>query len=94
VLTRREVDEILGPPRPLLTQLQVAEILGYTTRTVRTLAARGELRRVVLGGRSTRYRAEDVEDLIERRTQPHNDDRTAANGPVEKERDDGAQLTD
>lgn len=56
--------------RPLLTGAQVAEILGYTPRQIRTLAAAGELRRVVLGHRSTRYFAEDVEAYIERRTAP------------------------
>lgn len=53
---------------PLLNGEQVGELLGYTSRTVRSLAARGELPRVVLGPRSTRYRREDVEALIERRT--------------------------
>jgi len=47
---------------------EVAELLGCSPRTVRTFAARGELRRVVLGYRSTRYLRDDVERLIESRT--------------------------
>ena len=58
----------IGRTDPLLNGDQVGEVLGCSTRTVRALAARGELSRVVLGNRSTRYRLSDVEAFIERRT--------------------------
>jgi excisionase family DNA binding protein len=60
---------------PLLSGAEVAELLGVTTRTVRQLAANGELHRIVLGHRTTRYRAEDVATFIDRST-------TSNGGPV------------
>lgn len=51
-----------------MTPGEVAEVLGITERSVRRLAAQGELRRVTLGHRTMRYVAEDVEALIRRST--------------------------
>ena len=58
-------------PAPTLLRVdEVADILGVDPRTVKRLATDGELPRVVLGRRSTRYRLADVESFIESRTQP------------------------
>lgn len=51
-----------------MTPAEVAATLGITQRTVRRLAADGELRRVTLGHRTARYVADDVQALIERST--------------------------
>lgn len=53
------------PALDLLTTSEVASILGLAPRTVRSLASRGRLPRVVLGHRSTRYRLADVVELID-----------------------------
>jgi predicted DNA-binding transcriptional regulator AlpA len=55
-------------PDQLLRVDEVGALLAIDPRTVKTLAARGVLRRVVLGRRTTRYRASEVAELIERRT--------------------------
>jgi len=70
------------PPR-LLRQDEVAELLGVSPRTVRSFAAAGDLPKVVLGRRSTRYRISDVEALIDARIL-HRDDDPAAPGRVDK----------
>jgi excisionase family DNA binding protein len=72
-------------PEPLLRVDEVATILGVDPRTVKRLAADGQLRRIVLGRRSTRYRLEDVRALIDRRTVDHNDNDPASTpGRVEE----------
>jgi len=79
--------------RPLLTGSEVGEILGYTPRQVRTLAASGELRRVVLGHRSTRYLVDDVEAYIERHIHPAKTNGAPATGtPLEKEKPDVTSI--
>jgi excisionase family DNA binding protein len=54
-----------APARRLLTRQEVADHLGVSTRTITRLLERGELRCVRIG-RSTRFRAVDVDALIER----------------------------
>jgi excisionase family DNA binding protein len=51
----------------------VAERLGVSKRTVRALADRGDLRRVKLSTRATRYELTEVEAFIAERTAPLND---------------------
>lgn len=65
------------PPRRLLRPAEVADLLAITTRTVRALADRGDLRRVKLSARATRYELEEVETFIAERTAPYNDARPA-----------------
>ena len=48
---------------PLLTQQQVARILGVSTRTVRSL----NIRRVRISRKLVRYRPEDVQRFVDRR---------------------------
>lgn len=48
----------------LLTPQEVAEILRVSPRTVRRLAACGQLDRLRLGYRTTRYAADNVDALI------------------------------
>jgi predicted DNA-binding transcriptional regulator AlpA len=58
-----------APAVPLLyTARQVAEILSCHPKTVSRLALRGQLPRVILNSRSVRYRASDVNRLIETST--------------------------
>lgn len=71
------------PTPPLLRQDEVAEILGVSTRTVRSLAAAGDLPRVVLGRRATRYRRDDVDALIDARTVLNDNDPAITPGRVE-----------
>jgi excisionase family DNA binding protein len=52
---------------PLLTEGEVAEIFGVTSRTVRQWAHRGLLTPLRMGG-VTRYRAAEMSALIERPT--------------------------
>lgn len=47
-----------------MTPDEVAELFGVTTRTVRSWAAAGRLRRIRLGHRTTRYTARSVAALI------------------------------
>lgn len=56
------------PTIELLTASEVASILGLAPHTVKSLASRGRLPRVVLGHRSTRYRLSDVIALIDTST--------------------------
>ena len=65
------------PPRRLLRPAEVAALLAITTRTVRALADRGDLRRVKLSARATRYELEEVETFIAERTASYNDARPA-----------------
>jgi excisionase family DNA binding protein len=58
----------INPATRLLRPIEVAELLGVTTRTVRHLAETGDLRKVKLGTRSTRYRMADIERFIAERT--------------------------
>jgi excisionase family DNA binding protein len=58
--------------RTLLTEREVAELFSVTPRTVRNWARAGELNRVRVGG-TTRYRVDDIENLI----YPVNDARPA-----------------
>jgi excisionase family DNA binding protein len=60
-------------PERLLRVDEVAAVLGIDPRTVKRLARAGELRRVVLGHRTTRYRASDLEALIAERTRSQHD---------------------
>ena len=58
---------------PLLTQPQVCQRLACTPRHVQRLTARGELRRINVGGctRLPRYEASEVEAFIRRnKTKP------------------------
>ncbi len=48
---------------PLLTQQQVAKLLGVSTRTVRSL----NIRRVKISNKLVRYRPEDVQRFVDRR---------------------------
>lgn len=60
---------------PLLTTGEVAAILRVSPRTVRRLGQTGELGRVHVGGRLTRYTAESLAALLAGR----NDDDPAGN---------------
>jgi excisionase family DNA binding protein len=62
----------IDPATKLLRPVEVAELLGVTTRTVRHLAETGDLRKVKLGTRSTRYRLADIERFIAERTYSSN----------------------
>ena len=56
---------------PLLTAKQVAEVLGITVRSVRTLVALGRLPRVDVLDRAVRFHPDDVAAFIEsRRSKP------------------------
>jgi excisionase family DNA binding protein len=54
----------------LLTIDQVAEMIGFSTQTVRTLSKRGELPCVRVCGRSLRWRRADVLRFIEQLAAP------------------------
>ncbi|MEK6326300.1 MAG: helix-turn-helix domain-containing protein [Actinomycetota bacterium] len=81
-------------PERLLRVDEVATILGVDPRTVKRLAAEGQLRRIVLGRRSTRYRLEDVRALIDRRTEVHNDNDLATPGRVEESAGQGRHVSE
>jgi excisionase family DNA binding protein len=51
----------------LLTAEEIAVMLGLKVQTVYTMARRGELEKVKLSRRCLRFRADDVERLIERK---------------------------
>jgi excisionase family DNA binding protein len=51
----------------LLTADEIAVILGLKVQTVYTMARRGELEKVKLSRKCLRFRARDVEWLIERK---------------------------
>lgn len=53
---------------PLLRPAQVADVLGCSVRQVRAFAESGELEKVRLGRRSTRYSVAAIEDFIARKT--------------------------
>lgn len=57
----------------MLTTDEVAAIVGVTPRTVRRWARDGMLPRVRIGGRVTRYRADDLADLLT--SHPYNEQR-------------------
>jgi excisionase family DNA binding protein len=71
----------------LLTTREAAELLRVDPRTVERWTIEGRLRRVRLGERTVRYRADDLAELIA----PHNDHEPAANGPVGKVGNGSAQ---
>lgn len=77
-------------PPLLLRQDEVAELLQVSTRTVRAMAAAGQIPRVVLSPRATRYRLADVEALVEALIAPLNDERPASTPGAAKDRLDGA----
>ena len=60
---------------PLLTTQEVAEILRVSTRTVRRLGQSGQLGRVHVGGRLTRYTPDSLDEMLA----GHNDDDPAGN---------------
>lgn len=62
---------------PLLTTEEVAAILRVSPRTVRRMGESGELERVHVGSRLTRYRADNIEELV----RPQNDVETACQPP-------------
>lgn len=68
-MTKRQDIPSREQPRQLLTEAEVAHLLRCTTRTVANMAARGELSRIRIGRRMTRYRAEEVERLLTARTE-------------------------
>ena len=55
-------------PEPLLTAIQVAQLLSVPKTRVWSMSRRGEIPTVRLGPREVRYRPEDIEKLIARRT--------------------------
>jgi excisionase family DNA binding protein len=71
---------------PLLRPAEVAELLGCSNRQVRAFAERGELPKIRLGRRSTRYRLADVEAFIAAHV---SDERRPAEGGAVKDRADG-----
>lgn len=56
-------------PSYLVTVKEAAARLAVSERTVWTLIASGEFRRIKLGSRSTRVNAAEVEAFISRRTE-------------------------
>jgi len=52
----------------LLTAEDIAAMLSVKVQTVYTMARRGELEKVKLSRRCLRFRADDVERFIERKT--------------------------
>jgi excisionase family DNA binding protein len=52
----------------LLTAVQVAEMLAIPKALVWSMSRRGEITTVRIGAREVRYRAEDIEKWIARRT--------------------------
>jgi excisionase family DNA binding protein len=52
----------------LLKAEDIAVILGLKVQTVYTMARRGELEKVKLSRKCLRFRADDVERFIERKT--------------------------
>lgn len=56
-------------PSLLVDVLEAAHLLSVGERTVWALVERGELPRVRLGRRITRFRRSDVADLVRRRTE-------------------------
>lgn len=75
------------PTAPLLSAEDVAQLLGVTPRTVHRLASAGELHRIVLGHRTTRYAADEVEAFIRRSTVPSTSEGPAGNGTSAKTRE-------
>lgn len=59
-----ELSEAAAVTRGLLTTEQTAQALGVSPRTVRRLAAAGELPRVRIGG-SVRFRSSDIDGHLE-----------------------------
>ena len=55
-------------PEPLLTAIQVAELLAVPTTRVWSMSRRGEIPTVRIGRREVRYRREDIDAWIARRT--------------------------
>ncbi|MHB8696005.1 MAG: helix-turn-helix transcriptional regulator [Solirubrobacteraceae bacterium] len=53
---------------PLLTALEVAKLLAVKRERVWSMSRRGEIPTVRLGPREVRYRPEDIEKWIARRT--------------------------
>jgi excisionase family DNA binding protein len=58
---------------PLLTAVQVAELLSVPKTRVWSMSRRGEIPTVRLGPHEVRYRPEDIDQWIARRTtsRPH-----------------------
>ncbi len=54
--------------QPLLTAVQVAELLAVPKTRVWSMSRRGEIPTVRVGRREVRYRPEDIERWIARRT--------------------------
>jgi predicted site-specific integrase-resolvase len=50
--------------KPLLTEVEVADLFGVTARTIRNWAATGHLSPLRIAG-TTRYRAAEIQALIE-----------------------------
>ena len=53
---------------PLLTAIQVAELLSVPKTRVWSMSRRGEIPTVRIGAREVRYRREDIDTWIARRT--------------------------
>jgi excisionase family DNA binding protein len=53
----------------LLSGREVADVLGVTPRTIRNYARRGELSRIRLSGKCSRYSSAEVAALIASRTE-------------------------
>ena len=52
----------------LLTAAEIADMLSIKVQTVYTMARRGELEKVKLSRKCLRFRADDVERFINRKT--------------------------
>lgn len=78
--------------RTLLRVDEAAQILGVDTRTIKRYASAGRLRPVALTSRTTRYRLDEVEALIDACTVgSFKNDAPADNGRVGKVGDRDAQ---
>lgn len=62
----RAVSTATLPRRAYLSQVQAAEILGVTERTIRNYVSRGELPAYRVGGRVVRIDPADLEKLLHR----------------------------
>jgi excisionase family DNA binding protein len=63
-----EIAKVASVTRPLMTADQVAELLAVPKARVWSMSRRGEIPTVRIGPRDVRYRAEDVDAWIARRT--------------------------
>jgi len=60
-----------GKPEPLLTEIQAAELLNLSTRTLQSWRIKGGGPRFLKLGRAIRYRVADLNEWLEARALAH-----------------------